>query len=90
MNNTIDEMQLLRLYDCAVSTRCGAVDQGFPKTMQELASHGFVQKKDKGYVVTTEGLLYIKVNKDRLFGKPRRRKKDKKYEERDNDYSSEE
>ena len=87
MNNTLDEMQLIRLYDCAVSTRYGAVDQGFPKTMQQLAAQGYVEKKGKGHVVTEAGLLYIKVNKEKLFGKPRRKKKDKKYE--DEDYSEE-
>ncbi len=85
MNNILDDMQLMRLYDCSVSTKCGMVDQGFPKIMQQLAAQGYVEKKRDGYVVTEAGLLYIKVNKERLFGKPRRKKKDKKYEENYND-----
>ena len=84
----VTDIQLLRLYDCAISSRMGMPDQGFPKTMLVLEGLGYVKKKDKGYVVTTEGLAILKINNEKLFGKKKREKKSKikEYEDTSEDF----
>ncbi len=51
----MDEMLMLRLKDCARSTRVGVVDQGFPRAMAQLVSMGYVRPEGKGHVVTEAG-----------------------------------
>ena len=54
----LEGMELLRLRDCATTSRMG-VDQGFPNTMKRLAAKGLVEAKDNGFVVTELGLLTL-------------------------------
>jgi hypothetical protein len=54
-------MELLRLDNCATSTRLGQVDQGFPNTMAILESKGLVKKQDLGYVVTGLGIETLRL-----------------------------
>ena len=64
----ITDWELMRLNDCATSTRMGMVDQGFPTVMQRLATLKFVTPVGKGYQTTNEGSLYIKKHfKFKLF-----------------------
>jgi hypothetical protein len=52
-------MELIRLRDCATSSRNG-VDKGFPRTLKGLAAKGLVKESKGGYVVTTLGLETLK------------------------------
>lgn len=56
----MDDMALMRLRDCAISTRLGVPDQGFPDTMARLAALGYVEKVDRGYKVTAAGFSYLR------------------------------
>ena len=51
----LDAMQLLRLNDCAKTTRMGLIDYGFPRTMRELATMQLVELIGRGHCVTTKG-----------------------------------
>lgn len=56
----ITDWELMRLNDCATSTRMGMADQGFPTVMKRLAALRFVTEVGKGYQITNEGQLYLK------------------------------
>ena len=86
--SNITDIELIRLYDCSTSTRRGMADQGFPKTMKVLEAMGYVKAKDKGFVVTEEGMACLKLNKEKLFGKRKKEKKPKikDYDEGDTDF----
>jgi hypothetical protein len=78
MNNQIDEMDLLGLYNCSISTKYGMADKGNPKCLKRMESQGLVKESNGGYVITELGLLTIKVNKPKLFGMKKKEKKPKK------------
>jgi hypothetical protein len=68
----ISAMDFLRLCDCALSTRMGMIDRGFPAAMERLAAAGFVKKawervrpKYPGYQVTVAGVAHIKEHRRR-------------------------
>jgi predicted transcriptional regulator len=56
----MDGVTFLRLKDCATSTKLGMADQGFPFTMTELATKGYVKPVGAGYQVTQKGIDYIR------------------------------
>ena len=52
---------LIRLQDCATSSRLGMADKMFPKAMGELAARGYVAPAPGGgYKITDAGLGYLK------------------------------
>ena len=51
----LEGMELMRLRDCATTTRMGQVDQGFPRILAGLAAKGLVEKSGEGYIVTMLG-----------------------------------
>lgn len=59
-------MELLRLDNCATSTRLGQVDQGFPNTMLILEGKGLVKKSGLGFIITTLGLETLKMYRKEL------------------------
>jgi hypothetical protein len=59
-------MELLRLDNCATSTRLGQIDQGFPHTMAILEGKDLVKKSGKGYVVTTLGVETLRMYRKEL------------------------
>lgn len=61
-----EEFKLLRLSDCAVSSRMGLVDKGFPDYMREIAAEGHAVAKDGGYVVTPAGIEYLRMHRQLL------------------------
>ena len=61
-----EQMQLLRLYGCKISTDKGQIDQGFPQIMKTMASRGWVKPIGKGYQITDEGRIYLNVHKQLL------------------------
>jgi hypothetical protein len=63
----LSEWQLMRLIDCAKTTRLGMEDQGFPQVMKYLAAKGYVEKKVKGYQVTSDGTIYLETNKEDIY-----------------------
>ena len=81
----ISDLDLLRLYDCATSSRYGMADKGFPMTFARLEPMGLVRKEAGGYVVTTLGSEYVKANKERLFLKKKKVKKSKTRDWEDDD-----
>ena len=56
----LEGMELLRLDNCATSTRLGQIDQCFPITMARLESKGLVKKRGPGYVTTDLGLATLR------------------------------
>lgn len=62
----IESMDLMRLNDCAKSTRMGMVDQGFPMTMKKLEARGLVKAVGPGYQVTDLGLTVLDQYKKEL------------------------
>ncbi len=54
-------MLLLRLAGCAVSSKLGMADQGFPAAMHRLLALGFVKVADggRGYMITDKGATYL-------------------------------
>lgn len=60
----IDNLHLMHLHNCAVSSRMGMVDQGFPRYMKKLQGLGFVKDVNNGYQVTKEGLAYLHLYKE--------------------------
>jgi hypothetical protein len=78
----LTELQLLKLYYCAESTRRGATDKGDPENLGKLQVLGYTEKAaDGGYTVTTEGSAYLKLNKHKLFP-PKKKEKKSKFKER--------
>lgn len=84
-NIYLTDMELMRLNDCAASTRMGMVDQGFPAIMKKLAALKLVDKKGEGHVVNEAGLLVLATNKERLFLSKRRKRYVDRYEADDGD-----
>ncbi len=56
----MDDMALMRLRDCAISTRLGMADQGFPETLAHVAAMGYVTFCDPGYKVTPKGFDFLR------------------------------
>jgi len=56
----MEGMLLLRLIDCAVSTRKGQIDRGFPTALRSLELQGYVNKVGGGYQVTPAGFEFLK------------------------------
>lgn len=54
----IDGMLLMRLRDCAASTKLGMVDQ-IP-SLKRLAQFGLVKAVEKGHQVTPEGFAFLR------------------------------
>lgn len=63
----LSDWLLMRLIDCAKTSRLGMEDQGFPAVMKTLSAKGLVEFKTKGYQVTKEGKLYLETNKDDIY-----------------------
>lgn len=85
-NIYLSDMELMRLNDCAISTRMGRIDQGFPAIMKKLMALKLVDKKDKGVIINETGLLLLAANKERLFlSKRRKRYVEKYYAEEDDE-----
>jgi len=76
----ITDMDLLRLSQLAISSRYGIADQGMPKTYAKLTGLGLAERKGNGYVITETGLATVRINKEKLFGKKKREKKRRKYD----------
>jgi len=55
----VDEMLLMRLNDCATSTRLGMTDRGFPDYMRRLLGLGYVKPIGEGYRITDAGLAHL-------------------------------
>lgn len=73
----MDAMDFLRLSYCALSSRLGMVDRGFPATMKRLETQGFVrrvfdrtQSKYPGYVVTWTGQEAIRAQNRTFYSPP--------------------
>lgn len=78
----INEVDLLRLYDCSTTTRMGMVDKGFPITFARLEALGLVAPKNDGWVITEAGKATLTLNKHKLFPSKKKEKKHKeKYED---------
>ena len=56
----MDDLLLMRLRDCSISTRLGVADQGFPDYMRRLAALGYVTQVGSGFKVTAAGAEYLK------------------------------
>jgi hypothetical protein len=60
----IDGILLIRLEDCAASSRLGMADKAFPQDLARLAARGLVAAADGGgYKVTVDGLAFLRVAK---------------------------
>jgi hypothetical protein len=55
----IDGMLLLRLEDCATSSRLGLADKGFPRAMSELKAKGLVEEVQGGHKITVAGRTFL-------------------------------
>lgn len=56
----MDGMLLLRLNDCATSTKLGMVDKGFPRLMKQLEAKGYVSRVANGYKATQAGFALLR------------------------------
>jgi Mn-dependent DtxR family transcriptional regulator len=62
----VDGILLMRLEDCATSSRLGMADKGFPRDLARLASLGYtVLQPGGGYKITPAGLQCLKEARNR-------------------------
>lgn len=87
MSDNLTDMELMRLYECSVSSRYGIPDQGSPGAYLKLRGLGLLEQVGNGHVITTLGLETLKLNKGKLFGQKKRAKKPKKSYDDDSDFS---
>lgn len=62
----MDDLLLLRLRDCAHSTRVGMIDQGFPAYLAKLAALGYAEQVGEGYRVTDAGFAYLNTDEIKI------------------------
>lgn len=77
----LSEMDILHLYNISVASKYGIPDQGSPVAYAKLAGMGLTEKFGKGYKITVLGMETLKLNKERLFGKKKKAKKLKRYDD---------
>lgn len=56
MGDELEELLLMRLRDCGVSSKLGMADQGFPTDLRKLAALGLVERSGEGFKITKMGI----------------------------------
>lgn len=62
----MDEMLLLQLKNCSVSSRLGIIDRGNPVAYTKLAALGYVDPIDGGFKVNDAGFALLREKRDLL------------------------